>query len=510
MREEKCSKILIRGVNWIGDAVMTMPAIRALRRAFPEAQLSLLVKPWVAPLFEKDPDVDEIILYGSEYEGITGRLRLASKIREKKFCKAFLLQNAVDAAIIALFAGIKERIGYSRDGRRMLLTNPVPFDDQAKQLHHIDYYLNMLVKAGIPAEHSLPWIYLTLDERLGARERLKGLRRPVIALNPGATYGSSKRWRPERFAEVSEKVIDEMNGSIVIFGGPSETVIAEEIISASANFFSEENSFLNLAGKTSLRELSALISECDALVTNDSGPMHIGYAVGTPVIAVFGSTSPLHTGPAGAGNIVLKKELHCAPCFERECRKNDLACMDLVTSEEVFASVKKMAGRKPAVFFDRDGTLCRDAGYLSKMDDLSIFPEIESLKRLKHNDFVLIGVSNQSGIARGLIQEGFVNQVNRIFIDRYGFEDFYYCPHHPDDRCSCRKPEPGLLYNARADHGIDLKSSFVVGDKEADMLLAKSVGARGIHVQTGQERSSTSGDFSVNNLQEAVKIILEH
>lgn len=510
MREEKCSKILIRGVNWIGDAVMTMPAIRALRRAFPEAQLSLLVKPWVAPLFEKDPNVDEIILYDSEYDSITGKLRLASTIREKKFCKAFLLQNAIDAAIIALLAGIKERIGYSRDGRRMLLTNPVPFDNQAKQLHHIDYYLNMLVKAGIPAEHALPWIYLTLDERLGSRERLKGLKRPVIALNPGATYGSSKRWRPERFAAVSEKVITEMNGSIVIFGGPSETVIAKEIISASANFFSKENRFLNLAGQTSLRELAALISECDVLVTNDSGPMHIGYAVGTPVVAVFGSTSPLHTGPAGAGDIVIKKELHCAPCFERECRKKDLECMDLVASEEVFAAIEKTVGKKPAVFFDRDGTLCRDAGYLDNMEDFQMFPEIESLKKLKDNDFVLIGVSNQSGIARGIVHEGFVHQVNRIFIDRYGFEGFYYCPHHPDDRCSCRKPEPGLLYNARADHGIDFKSSFVVGDKEADMLLAKAVGAKGVLVKTGQSIFSPNADFSVNNLQEAVKLILKN
>lgn len=509
MHENQCNKILIRGVNWIGDAVMTMPAIRALKKAFPESSLSLLVRPWVSPLFEKDPLVDEIILYSNEYDSISGKLRLAAQLRKKDFCKAFLLQNAIDAAIIALLAGIRERIGYSRDGRRLLLTNAVSFDNNARQLHHIDYYLNLLVKSGVSAEKSLPWIYLTLGERLAARERLKGLQGPVIAINPGATYGSSKRWHPERFSEVASRVINEMQGSVVIFGGPSETAIAEEILQSLGPADKAESRLLNLAGRTGLRELAALISECDALISNDSGPMHIGYAVGTPVIAIFGSTSPLHTGPVGKGDIVIKKDLHCAPCFSRECRKNDLECMNLVSSEEVFRLLEKTVSTKPAVFFDRDGTLCRDAGYLNSMEHFEIFPDISSLAELKDRGFSLIGVSNQSGIARGLVDEGFVNQVNRIFVDQHGFKDFYYCPHHPDDKCSCRKPEPGLLYQARTDHKVNLKASFVVGDKDADMLLAKTVGARGIHVRTGQANASPWADFSVNNLKEAVTIIIK-
>ena len=527
MTEKACKNILVRGVNWIGDAVMTMPALRGIKHSHPDSKITLLVKPWVSPLFEKDPNIDEIILYRDGYKIITGKLRLADRLRENNFCMALLFQNAFDAAFIAVLAGIRERIGYSRDGRRILLTKPVPFDDNAKRLHHVKYYLNLVDKAGFASKESLPWIYMTLDERLEARDKLRGLKRPVIAINPGATYGSSKRWQPERFAEFAGRVIDEMDGSVVILGGLSETGIAEEIYKAfriqksavspptqpspsrgEGKGGGETSQLLNFAGKTSLRELASLISECDVLVTNDSGPMHIGYAVGTPIVAIFGSTSPELTGPVGKGDIVIKKELDCSPCFERGCKRGDLKCMDLITAEEVFLSVRKIVSSKRAVFFDRDGTLCRDMNYLNKMEDLEIFSEITNLASLKDKEFALIGISNQSGIARGLVDENFVKQVNNIFMNRYGFDGFYYCPHHPDEYCSCRKPEPGLLLEARVDHNIDLKRSFIVGDKETDMLLAKAVGAKGILVRTGELKFSLNADFIADDLKVAVDFIM--
>ena len=129
---------------------------------------------------------------------------------------------------------------------------------------------------------------------------------------------------------------------------------------------------------------------------------------------------------------------------------------------------------------------------------------------LKERGFKLIGVSNQSGIARGLIREDFVREVNTIFIERYGFDDFYYCPHHPAEHCPCRKPEPGMVLRARAEHGIDFKKSFVVGDKESDMLLAKAIGAKGIFVKTGQDKESASADYEAGNLKEAVDFIIRH
>jgi heptosyltransferase-2 len=171
--------------------------------------------------------------------------------------------------------------------------------------------------------------------------------------------------------------------------------------------------------------------------------------------------------------------------------------------------VKKLIAPRKAVFFDRDGTLCRDAHYLSRMEDLEIFPSISSLEGLRENGFSLIGISNQSGIARGLVQEEFAQTVNRIFIDSHGFDAFYYCPHHPDDHCSCRKPEPGMLIRARAEHHVDLKRSFVVGDKDDDMVLARTVGARGILVKTGKAQSSAHADAVAGGIEEAVRMILE-
>lgn len=518
MSEKTCKNILVREVNWIGDAVMTMPALRALKLANPGARITLLAKPWVSNLFEMDPNVDEIILYKDTYEGLTGKFKLAQEIRKHDFCMAMLFQNAFGAAFIAFIAGIPERIGYSRDGRRLLLTEAVPFDGRAKALHHIEYYLNLVEKAGFPAKYELPWIYLSPEERLDARDKLKTLRRPVVGINPGATYGSSKRWPPGRFAEVAYRTISEMQGSAVIFGGPSETAIAEEIerefnkLSGNPELNSSlitHHSLLNLAGKTSLRELIALISECDLLVTNDSGPMHIGYAVRTPVVAIFGSTSPEHTGPVGKKDIVIKKALDCAPCFKRECKKHNLKCMDMITSEEVFEAVKERVSIKRAVFFDRDGTLCQDPGYLRRVEDFEVFPEIGSLARLKEMGFSLIGITNQSGIARGLVDENFVRRINTIFLDTYGFDGFYYCPHHPEEHCSCRKPEPGLLLDAKVDYNIDLKRSFVVGDKDLDMLLAKAAGATGILVRTGQDSVSTNADYTVENIREAVELIIQ-
>ncbi|MCL4456417.1 MAG: lipopolysaccharide heptosyltransferase II [Nitrospirae bacterium] len=497
-------KILIRGVNWIGDAVMTMPAIKALKKAYPESKLNLLVKPSVAPIFEKDQDIDEIISYEDRFKGVFGRLKLAYALRKKGFSKAFLFQNAFDAALIAFLSGIPERIGYDRDCRKFLLTKPIAFNNDDRKLHHMDYYLNILKASGIAADCSDPWIHLSIDERLSARNVLSQLKRPVLGINPGAAYGPAKRWLPERFAEVAGWFIKDTGGSVVIFGGRDEEHIAYEIDKRIP-----ENK-LFLAGKTSLRELVSLISECDIFLTNDSGPMHVAYAVGTPLIAIFGSTDHGLTGPSGNNNMVIKADLACGPCFERECKNRDTRCMYSVSSEDVYFAIKDMLPSTKAVFFDRDGTLCKDADYLNNWKDFEVFPDLKSLAALKEKDFMLIGVSNQSGIARGIVDEPFVKEINNLFIDKYGLDDFYYCPHGPDEHCSCRKPEPGMLFSARGKHKIDLKESFVVGDKDADMLLAKAVGAKGILVRTGKQQESEYADFTASNLKEAADLIMSH
>lgn len=529
MFDKSCKNLLVRGVNWIGDAVMILPALRSLKTASTEAKISLLVKSWVSPVFENNPNIDEIIIYEDKYNGIVGKIKLSRMLHKKHFCGAILLQNAFDAALITFLAGIKDRAGYNRDSRGFLLTTPVPLPQNEKKEHQIYYYLELLNHLGIKAEYSYPYIYLTLYERLQAREMLKDLKKPMLGINPGATYGSAKRWFPERFAEIATWFIKDTGGSVVIFGGKTETGIAEDIcnhlkiersrsyeigkIKGKETYLLDlpPSNLLNLSGRTSLRELISLISECDVFVTNDSGPMHIAYAVRAPIVAIFGSTDPVLTGPPpgmdGNSNVVIPN-IPCSPCFERTCKNNDMKCMYAITSDDVYYGIKNVLPNKPAVFFDRDGTLCKDTGYLNKYDNFHVFPEIANVKLLKEKGFKLIGITNQSGVARGSVDDGFVKEISNIFIEKYGFDDFYYCPHHPDEHCPCRKPEPEMLLRARAKHKINFKKSYVIGDKETDMLLAKVVGAKCILVQTGSAKESLYADFIAKDLKEAVDFVI--
>lgn len=502
-------RTLIRGVNWVGDAVMTMPAIRAIKRARPDDTCTLLVKPWVAALFDSDPSVDEVLHYAEEHEGFMGKFRLASMLRQHQFNSAILLQNAIDAAIPPFLARIPERIGYSRDGRGLLLTHALPHRGEDRDLHHIDYYLKLLDSAGIPPAGRDTWIYMDIQERLDARAKLATLKRPIVGINPGASFGSAKMWLPKRFSQVARRVVEDLGGSAVIFGGPAEVEIAASIAEPLAEH-TKAGRTLDLAGKTSLRELMRLMSECDAIVSNDSGPMHIADALGVPLAAIFGSTSWQLTGPRKPSSHVITAGLACSPCFRRVCpesKDGDLKCMEAIEVDEVFDALRNMLPRKSAVLLDRDGTLCEDAHYLNSFDKLKVFDDISSLNHLQDKHLMLIGISNQSGIGRGIVDEGFVQEVHKLFMDKYGFDGFYYCPHRPEEHCSCRKPEPGMAHQARNEHGIDLRKSFMVGDKDADMLLGRAIGAQTILVTTGKQQTSKHADHIAANLEEVTRII---
>ncbi|WP_420263893.1 lipopolysaccharide heptosyltransferase II [Candidatus Magnetominusculus dajiuhuensis] len=500
------TKVLVRGVNWIGDAVMSAPALWAVKGAYPDADITLLANPTVASLFEKDPHIGAIIKYEDVYRTLSGRLRLSRRLKMENFSTAILLQNAFDAAFIAWLARIGHRVGYNRDSRGILLTKAVDVTRETLQLHHCHYYLNMLISVGLNAPYRLPWIYLAGQERQSALEALSHLRRPVIGINPGAAFGSAKRWPPERFAMLIGRIIKEKGGSAVLFG--SEKLIDPDILAPTA-----AGTFLDLTGKTGVRQLCATIANCDLLITNDSGPMHIAYAVGTPVLAIFGSTSPELTGPPeipahpefSYRHRVIRKPVRCAPCFKRTCEH--LTCMNAISAADVFDEIDALWARRKAVFFDRDGTLCEDADYLNSFDAFRPYDGLERIKVLKDKGYMLIGISNQSGIGRGIVNEEFVKALHQVFIDKYGFDDFYYCKHVPADNCACRKPSPGMLLRARADHGIDLKNSIFVGDKNADMETALAVGARPIFFRTKKHTLSITGIRQISTLEELQAIV---
>lgn len=337
-----CQNILIRSANWVGDAVMSLPAIRSVREGFPDARITILAKEWVAPLFTGNPHIDRVMLYetSGRHNGIKGRLRLVKDLRNEKFDLAILLQNAFEAALLARMAHIRNRVGYDTDGRHFLLTHRISAKGKKKVIHQIDYYREILTGAGIAAPHRIPVLTVSEEQKKAAGAILCQYQitenQPLFGINPGAAYGNAKRWMPERFAEVSRKMIRQLGMKGVIFGSRGEKALGEEIASAVGN------DVVNLCGKTTLEEALAVISRMRVFITNDSGLMHAAAALGVPLVAIFGSTDDTTTSPVGSPAICLRHPVPCSPCMKPECTKERHMCMEGIETEQVFEAVTRV------------------------------------------------------------------------------------------------------------------------------------------------------------------------
>ena len=336
------TSLLVRATNWLGDAVMTTPALAGVREGFPDARIVLLAKPQVAELFRHHPDVDEVIVYErpGRHEGIFGRLRMGAELRRRRFDGALLLQNAFDAALLAFLARIPERAGYPTDGRRLLLSLPVPLPRDILERHEVEYYLCLLDGLGIPRPVPAALkLAVTEEEREAMATRLAshGIERgaPIVTINPGATYGSAKRWYPDRFAAVSDALSAEWGAAVVVVGSAAEAPLAGEIEAAA------RIGVVNLAGKTTVREIMAVLSLSSFLVTNDSGPMHIGAALGVPLVAIFGPTDWRRTSPWSSRAKVVRVEIDCSPCRLRVCDRGH-ECMLGVTPGMVVDAARQL------------------------------------------------------------------------------------------------------------------------------------------------------------------------
>ena len=338
---EQAHRILVRSVNWVGDAVMTTAAIGAIREQFPQAEISLLANPLVSQLFSPHPWVDRVITFdrNGAHRGITGKLRLAAELRRQAFDAAIILPNSFDSALVPWLAGIPIRLGKSSDGRGLLLSGRYRPDERASGCHEVQYYLGLVNHFGISGQASVPFLSTTPAEDDAARALLAGHAIQagdfILGVNPGAAFGSAKRWYPDRFAEVARHLIRQRQAKVVIFGGPGETDIAAEI-SGLLN-----GDCLNLAGTTSVRGLMALIRNCQLFVTNDSGPMHIAAAFGVPLVAIFGSTDHATTSPYTERAVIVRKDCDCAPCKLREC-PSDHRCMTAVTAADVITAAQQL------------------------------------------------------------------------------------------------------------------------------------------------------------------------
>jgi len=331
-------RILVRSTNWVGDAVMSIPALEALRAQFPRAEIVLLSKPWVSELFWHHPAVNRQIIYKpkSEHQGPRGFLKLVDEIRAEKFDAAVLFQNAFQAAWMAWLARIPLRIGYARDARSFLLHDAIEPPLPAAYGHQALYYLQLLFRAGLiasPRPVDEIRIRLADEEKAWALRKLDALglggQRFIVGIAPGAAFGPAKRWLPERFAGLADRLIGALNADVLIFGSAAERPLAEEIASAM------KHTPTIVAGETSLRELLSLMAGCRLIVANDSGPMHLAAAMGIPLVAIFGSTDERATGPLGTRVRIVKKEAECSPCGRRVC-PIDFRCMNDLSVEDVY------------------------------------------------------------------------------------------------------------------------------------------------------------------------------
>ena len=494
------SKVLIRAPNWLGDAVMFAPSLAAIRHTFPHWHLTLLAKPDPAALFEASLDIDEVIIYRdpgihSRWRGIK---RLAKTLQDRKYDLAVLFQNAFEAAIVVRLAGIPFRLGYDTDGRGWLLTHPIARPPHIKRIPLVQYFNELLAVFDITPKTKTPLFHITREEDAHATVMLqdRGIRTTdlLIGLNPGSGHGTAKQWSFRRYAAVADRLVDSTGSKIIILGGPGEEKLGLQVAEAM------NAPSVVLSGETSVRELLALLKRCRLLLTNDTGPMHVASALGIPVVAIFGPTDPLATPPIGTNHALVVTELECSPCLLRVC-PIDHACMNGIDDQKVFRTAMTLLQRiklslvpNIAVFLDRDGTINYDSGYLSDPAALKLLPGAASaIARLNAKGVKTIVVSNQSGVGQGLYTESTLTTIHNRLCDLLRMDagatldGDYYCSHHPDDKCQCRKPHPGMVIRASKDLNVDLARSYVIGDKATDIILAANAGMKGLLVLSGHD-----------------------
>lgn len=318
-------RVLVRAPNWIGDAVLSLPALRDLRRAAPSAHLTVLARPSVAPLYGVVAEVDAV--------RTTTGFRADARALAGAFDAGLLLPNSFGSALQLWMGKVPERWGYATDARRPLLTRAVRVPAAVRGTSEVYYYRAMLAGLGIavdaPADASLA---CPEDARAFARGRLPGER--WIGLNPGAAFGSAKRWIPARYAAAGELLARRLDASVVVVGGPGERAVAAEIASTMSV------PVVNLAGETTLVELLGVLARLRLLLTNDSGPMHLASSLGVPVVAVFGPTDWRETAPLGRHALV-RRPVYCSPCKLRAC-PIDHRCMRGVTVDAVVEAAEEL------------------------------------------------------------------------------------------------------------------------------------------------------------------------
>jgi heptosyltransferase-2 len=338
MPSREIRKILVRGTNWLGDAVMTIPALWRLRTSFPAAHITLLAPPRAAEVFTGFPQVDEIVPYRRKEEGARAFADAMKQLRRERFDVAILFQNAFEAALLSFLGGVKIRIGYDAQGRGPLLTHKLRRGAGHHNRHQTNDYLDLVIEAErvclgktlSTAPHTIPALRASPAQKQAAARFLPPTGR-LVALNVGATNSRAKCWPTDRFAALADQIVNELAAQIVLIGAASERETAAQVMAQ----MQHPNAAQNLAGETSIAELIGLLASCDLLITNDTGPAHVGAALSIPTLTIFGPTNEFETAPLGVRAELIRAEgIECARCMHREC-PIDHRCMTRLSVEAV-------------------------------------------------------------------------------------------------------------------------------------------------------------------------------
>ncbi len=328
------TRIIVKGTNWIGDVFLSLPAVYSLKAIFPDTIIDIALKRPLGDLVGSVGEIDSVL----DYNGTpAGEFDLVRTMRNAHYDLGIIFPRSFHAALIVYLGGARQRIGYAADGRSLLLTKTIKRTPEIRAVHQSQYYRHIVSVLGDPGPLIIPRITpdaredAWADDFLHARGYEQG---PIFGINPGAAYGGAKRWRPDRFGAVADRLVSEFGGRAVIVGGQKDRDIEAEVAS------SMKTGPIRATGATTIRHLISLISRCTLFITNDSGPMHIAAALSVPIVAIFGPTNPDTTSPMGRAAVVWH-EFDCSRCLLRSC-PIDHRCMESITSGEVYEAAGEM------------------------------------------------------------------------------------------------------------------------------------------------------------------------
>jgi heptosyltransferase II len=330
--------IIVRMPNWLGDAVMATPILHDLHQQWPSALITAMCQSNVASLLENNPNITSFYRF-KKVSGWVHRAQhndIIDNLQRGEYDLGILLTNSFSSAWWFWRGGVANRVGFKGNLRSLLLNKAAPFPENKESQHLIRTYKALIQELNIPISNTLPELYVTPQEQEAAHALLTSVginyKNKIIGINPGAAYGSAKCWMPERFRAVTQMLLEDPDTVVLYFGDQSGAPLVNQICKDLGN------RVINFAGKTSIRELMALILSCSVVLTNDSGPMHIASALKVPLVALFGSTSAIKTGPYNR-DIVIHKYVECSPCYKRVC-PIDFRCMKRIEVDEVYQAIK--------------------------------------------------------------------------------------------------------------------------------------------------------------------------